>query len=206
MEEAQRMRNDFTRVNFGWWQFGPDIQPDLYEYGTSRAAAFDCPATVLTNMEAFEANPRTEDILEVMRRWEDVRRKNWLTPQQKEMLKDPTQEHILLINETGDYELVPYRHLPGAAGGSEAIRVFCFARMGRSYAVAWATGEDTVLGLALEDVLAEKELGGERIPVEILDGKARIPVSGRCYLSIPGSGEKLRTALEQATAEREEIL
>lgn len=35
-EEAPRMRQDFTRLNFGWWAYREDTQPDMYEYGTSR--------------------------------------------------------------------------------------------------------------------------------------------------------------------------
>jgi hypothetical protein len=40
---------------------------DMFEYGTSRAAAWDCPVTVMEKTEAFKTHPRTDDILEVMR-------------------------------------------------------------------------------------------------------------------------------------------
>ncbi len=48
-EEASRMRHDFTRINFGWlgyWAPGEatiGTQPDMLEYVTSIAAAWDCP-------------------------------------------------------------------------------------------------------------------------------------------------------------------
>ena len=38
------MQDDFTRINFGWWRFNNETQSDIFEYGTSRAAAWDCPA------------------------------------------------------------------------------------------------------------------------------------------------------------------
>ncbi len=52
-----------------WWAFYKDTQPDMYEYGTSRAAAWDCPITMMENIELFKSHPRTDDIFEVLRRW-----------------------------------------------------------------------------------------------------------------------------------------
>ncbi|MDW7657910.1 MAG: hypothetical protein SCM11_12140, partial [Bacillota bacterium] len=63
-EEAPRMRQDLTRLNFGWWGFWAlRTQPDMFEYGTSRAAAWDCPVTVMEKLDAFKTHPRTDDIL-----------------------------------------------------------------------------------------------------------------------------------------------
>lgn len=89
-EEASRMRHDFTRINFGWlgyWAPGEatiGTQPDMLEYVTSIAAAWDCPPiSIHSNLEAFAAHLRTEDNLEVIRRWEEVRAGHWLTEEQK---------------------------------------------------------------------------------------------------------------------------
>jgi hypothetical protein len=86
-EEAPRMRNDFTRLNFGWWGYFQDTQPDMYEYGTSRAAAWDSPVTVISNMDVYKSNPRTADNFEVLRRWEEARKTGFLTEAMKEELK-----------------------------------------------------------------------------------------------------------------------
>ena len=195
---AQHMRGSFTRVNFGWWAYRQDTQPDIYEFGTSRAAAWDCPATVQANMPVFQSNPRTADTLEVMRRWEDVRASSWLTDAQKEMLKDKTQEHILLINEQGQYELLPYAQIPTC---SKDIRAFYFTRNGKNYIVCWhTTGSGKLkLGLQPEKVTYEKELGGEKIPTEACGDGIIIPVAGRSYLSTTLSKEALLDAFQNAS-------
>lgn len=179
---AQHMRGSFTRVNFGWWSFRKDTQPDIFEFGTSRAAAWDCPATMQAKGNNFQDNPRTDDILEVMRRWEDVRAKNWLTDAQKEMLKDKVQEHTLLINEDGEYELVPYTQIKSC---SEDIRAFFFERKSKNYIVCWhATGCGKLkLALPAEQVCYEKEPGGEAVSFECGMNEITIPVAGKSYLS-----------------------
>ena len=189
-EEAPRMRQDFTRLNFGWWHYYvpgqgaggiTGIQPDHYEYGTSRAAAWDCPVTVQVSLKDLSSHPRTDDILEVMRRWEDVRQKGWLTEEHKAMLKELGQEHILLINEDKDYELVPYTQITCP---DEHVRAFAFERKGYSYVVFWHVDDCCKLELNLnpEAFLVEKELGGQVIPAELDGEKVLVPAEGRRYL------------------------
>ena len=61
-EEAPRMRQDFTRINFGWLgYFVPDettigTQPDMLEYVTSVAAAWNCPISIHSNIAAFDTS------------------------------------------------------------------------------------------------------------------------------------------------------
>ena len=149
--EAPLMRRDFTRVDFGWWtlylpgqQYANirtiGIQPDMWEFGTSRAAAWDCPTTVQIDLGRAARHPRIGDLMEVMRRWEDVRAKNWLTPEQKEMLKDPAREHHLYLNEAGGYELVEWRQIPvGGERHSPGLRAFLFERAGDRVVAYWHT-------------------------------------------------------------------
>ena len=184
-EEAPRMQQDFTRLNFGWWGFwGPGTQPDMFEYGTSRAAAWDCPVTMMENIKDFKSHPRTDDILEVMRRWEDVRAKKWLTQEQKLALRYLEQEHILLINENGDYELVPYDRITGTAGDSKDVLAYIFERSGERYVVYWHTSKSANLFIPLDakDVSLHKELGDEPIALTSLEDGITIPAAGRCYL------------------------
>ncbi len=182
LEEAPRMANDFTRLNFGWWYYAPDTMPDMYEYGTSKAESWDCPVTMMANFERFGKNPRTKDILEVMRRWEDVRKKNILTKEQKIMLRDPNTEYTLLINADGEYELVPYYEIKTRDGD---VSAFSFERNGKSYVTCWhktGSGEIT-LPTSKDSIICEKELGGERIEVRGNDTKATITISDKCYIS-----------------------
>jgi len=196
-EEAPRMARDFTRVNFGWWAYRMDTQPDHYEYGSMRAAAWDCPFTMLGTLENLNRTARTADTLEVLRRWEDARVCNWLTPAQKEMLRRTEQEHILLINEQGDYELVPYAQ---TQTGDDKIRAFTFRRGSRNYAVIWHTEGSAALRLpnAPGDLIYEKELGGERLAVRMKEGSAELTIAGRSYLSTNERMETLETALKLA--------
>lgn len=200
-EEAPRMQMDFTRLNFGWWAYWAlRTQPDMFEYGTSRAAAWDCPITLMENMEAFKSHPRTDDIFEVLRRWEDVRAKKWLTKEQKLALQNLEQEHILLINENGDHELVPYDRITGAAGECKDILAFIFERKDERYVVYWHTTGNGSLELPLDakDVTLQKDLGCEPTPFSVGKSTITIPVGGRCYLRSSLSKEELIKAFENA--------
>ena len=152
LAEAPLMRQNFTRVNFGWWQLHqPDLkdehgvptigtQPDMWEFGTSRAAAWDCPTTVQIHLDHAARHARIKDLMEVVRRWEDVRTKKWLTPEQKEMLKDPVREHHLYLNEAGGYELVEWKQIPVGGGRLvPGLRAFLFERGGKRVVAYWHT-------------------------------------------------------------------
>ena len=165
---AQRLAKDFTRVDFGWWGLHrPQLdgepalkeglfragrrtvgtQADLWEYGTSKAAAFDCPSTMQMPLSALRANKRIDDILETTRRWEDVRARKWLTPAQKEMLKDPAREFHLLSDGKGGYDLVEWRQLDVAGGKWTAVRAFVYEKDGRRHVVYWHVADKARLVL-----------------------------------------------------------
>lgn len=195
--QAPRMEQDFTRLNFGWWQLYPDTQPDTYEFGTSRAAAWDCPITLKATREQFQQNPRTDDILEVMRRWEDVRAKKWLTQAQKQALRDPNTEHILLCNEAGEYELVSYYRV---ATEDEQVAAYVFERSGSRYAVCWhTTGEGKMeIPLPADSFTYHDQLGAPALPLEEVNGSTTLSLSHRRYIQTNLSAEALTRALKQA--------
>ncbi len=195
LDEVSRMAEDFTRVNFGWWRYYGDTQPDMYEYSSSLSAAWDCPATMMAHFDFekfYKSNPRTKDVFEVLRRWEDVRRKKWLTPEQKQSLRNADQEHILLVNENNEYELLPYDEIKGAAN-DEAVRAFAFERNGKAYVVCWhASGEGKLaLPLVHDELVYEEEIGGEVCEIEKANDSSIISLAGRRYLSAPVSKEEL---------------
>ena len=195
-DEAVRMRQDFTRLNFGWWGVFTEqdggIQPDHWEYGTALAAAFDCPATYQGRLDPMNAHPRIDDLLEVLRRWEDVRLSGWLTDaQKKEIIENQLQERILLINEQKEYELVPYAQIPTADGN---LRAFGFERMGRSYVVYWHTSGEGTMKLPFP-VAVQDEL---YLPAT---GTDTLAVSHRRYASSDLPLAELTAAFAQATLE-----
>ena len=200
LEEAGRMIHDFTRLNFGWWKYAADTMPDIYEYGTSKAASWDCPVTLQTNPTLLASNPRTADTLEVLRRWEDVRRRDWLTTEQKEMLRDPNTEYTLLINEEGDYELVSYDPIHIAKDLQQEITAYFFERKGLNYVVCWHTqGKGKIkLALSASDICYEETLGDTPVAFESLPDGILLPVSRKHYLHTAQSKEVLLSAFEAA--------
>jgi hypothetical protein len=172
-EEAPRMKNNFTSLNFGWLDYvlpGESTigtQPDILEYVTSRAAAWDCPISLKAYSERFDRHPRTADNLEVLRRWEEVRAKHWLTEGQKQMLQNLNQEHILLLNEKQELELVPYDQIMNVAQESREVRAFTFKRNNSFYVVYWHISGDRNLELPLKsnEIILMESLG-VAIPVQ----------------------------------------
>ena len=216
-EEAPRMRQDFTRINFGWlgyWIPGersidywlPGVQtigtqPDMWEYVTSIAAAWDCPISVWSDLKAFESYSRTRDNLEVVRRWEEVRAKHWLTEEQKKMLQNVHQEHHLLINEQNQFELVPYDQILDVAGGSKEVRAFIFQRQKEYYVVYWHISGDKKLELSLsaKDITLYEELGQSVAIPSSTNNKTVVPVGNRHYIKINNlTKEQLLDVLKNA--------
>ena len=148
LAEAPVMRQDFTRLDFGWWGFWANgdtvrgrktigTQPDMWEYGTSKAASWDCPATIQANLTKFKAHARADDIMATMRRWEDVRARNLLTAAQKEMLKNPAREFHLVPDGKGAYDLVEWEQIAVAGGKDAEVRAFLYERGGRRVVEYW---------------------------------------------------------------------
>ena len=197
-KEAKFMQNDLTRVNFGWWAFYLDTRPDVYEFGTSKAAAWNCPVTVMAGPDRFEENPRFADIFEVMRRWEDVRAKKWLTKEHLEMLRDEKKEHTLIINEKGEYELVEYEEIKLAPEAT--VSAFTFTRNEEVYAVVWDNKGESVMKLNQDLVISyTTDVGGEDIPYAKKCKKAHLPISRKAYIRASCDKEALIAAIRSAT-------
>ncbi len=206
-EEAPRMRQDFTRLNFGWLgYFIPNentigTQPDMWEYATSVAAGWDSPISIHSSLIGFNAHPRTSDNLEVVRRWEEVRSKHWLTKEQKEMLQNADQEHHLLINEQNNFELLPYYQIHDIAGGSKEVRAFIFQRQKEYYVVYWHISGNKKLELPLNssNVTLYEKIGQEEIVSMGANNKIILPASNRRYIKVNNlTKEQLLEAFKEA--------
>lgn len=196
VEEAARMKQDFTRINFGWWGYWlPDTQPDQWEYGASKAAAWDCPVTIKSSLWRFRDHPRTADIFEVFRRWEDVRTSGWLSDAQKQMLRSKC-EFTLLLDENEAYELVPYQRI----NTIPEISAFIFERKEKRWVVYWHhTGNGTIqLLLSSDAIVLKDQLSGPAIKAEHFDDGIYLPAAGRRYISTELSREDVTRAFEQA--------
>jgi len=205
-KQAERMKADFSRVNFGWLgYFLPNeksvgTQPDMIEFVTSLAASWDCPVSLSTNLNLLKAHARSSDNLEVFRRWEEVRSENWLTEEQKKMLQNADQEHHLLMNEQDEFELIPYEQIHNIAGKNREVRAFLFERQRDYYVVYWHISGDKQLELPfnVSDVKLYKNLKEEKVISSGNEHFITIPVGERRYLKLNNiSKEDIHKALEK---------
>ena len=191
-DEAEQIRQDFTRVDFGWWYFFEDIEPDIYEFGISRAVAFDCPITLIcpANWE-IPANKRAYDNLEVIRRWEEYRSE--VTDEQKLLLRDPEKEYTLL--KVGDgLDFVAYDRL----SAPEGITAYGFEHNGKYHVTLWHKKDSAKLAISCGNISYRDEYEGNELPKENVDGKTVITVSNKAYITF-GSKEELVNAIAEAT-------
>ena len=149
VREAEYIAQDFTSIEFGWMGYRAPrrgytgYQPDMYEYVCSRAAAWDCPYSIVADLKELKDHPRTKDNLEVMHRWEEVRINGLLSPEQKDELKSTEQEHFLIINEESKYEMLPYKQITQLP--DTTISAFIYERSGKAGVVFWnISGESQI--------------------------------------------------------------
>ncbi|MDD3544983.1 MAG: hypothetical protein PHG96_06445 [Kiritimatiellae bacterium] len=194
MAEASKVALDFTSINFGWLRYDAPskttmgTQPDILEYVSSRALAWDCPISLNGHrLKNLDAHPRTPDNLEALRRWEELRVNGTLTPEQKETLRDPDQEHHALLDAEGNIEIVPFDQIHEAACGSAAVRAFVFERKRKVYVVYWHPYGEGTLEVALppERAALMDQFGKPEAPPKE-NGKLTLPLDKLRYLEVRG--------------------
>jgi len=207
---AARNTENFTGVDFGWLTYTPrtpktiGTQPDHIEFYWSRAAAWDCPVAFHTTPSRLKSNARSTDSIEIIRNWEEARMSGWLSDEQREQLRNVEQEHILLVNEKGERELLPYDQIEQCAGGNDELRAFVFERGDEAWVVFWHTyGEGVVhLDLPPDKVKLWRPLGTE-VNLKQVDGKLAIEFSDRQFLQGVGiTRQQLVRAFEEATVQK----
>ncbi len=188
LAEAELLANDFSSINFGWIHpVVPDsqtigTQPDMVEYAESKATGWNSVISIVGKLDVLNSSARTDDYLEVVKRWEEFRVKGSITDVQRKDLQNPNKEHILLINEKGEYELIVYKQIDIPAE-NKSIRAFIFNRNNKTWVVYWHTsGEGNLeLDINAKDMTLHKELGAE-IPVQQNNNKVTLPVGNRRYI------------------------
>jgi hypothetical protein len=204
--EAQRVAKDFTSINFGWigyWTPGADTigtQPDMLEYVASRATAWDCPVSLIGDLAALKAHPRTPDNLEALRRWEEFRLGKGLTAEQRLSLRNHDQEHTLLL-ERGDLVLTPWSPIDNAAGKDRPCRAFVFERSGETWVSYWHTSGEASLRIELEPRrCALMREPGDSISIKSRGSQMILPLGERRYLRCSGqSRDAVVAAFRNAT-------
>ncbi len=114
-EEAPRMQRDFTRLNFGWWGFWSlRTQPTC----SSTARAGRPPG--IARLRSWRKRKRSKRIRAPTISWRSCALgrcpgEEVADAGTEKGLQNLEQEHILLIDENGAYELAPYDPITGAA-------------------------------------------------------------------------------------------
>ncbi len=198
LEEAPRMRNDYTRLNFGWWN-GRDmgLQPDMIEYGTSKAAAWDCPATIQFNIDTTPNHPRFSDIMETFRRWEEARSRGLLSQEDKNRLKNEKQEYTLMKDGKGGYELVRIQSLDPV---EKEMSAYLLKWRGKTMIMYWHKTAEGIIRISLpaSGLHLYNELSGSEESIEESEGCSIIPVGQKRYIYTDSSTKTLINAFLSA--------
>ncbi len=209
IKEIEKTSNDFTSIDFGWINYVKPgikttraeidynskklewfteslnettigVQPDMLEYVESLATSWNCPVSLVGNLEDLRLHPRNSDNMEVLRRWEDVKINGLLTKKDIKEIKNGKQEHILLIDENGNYELQPYKRI---SKENSKVRAFLFHRKNKVWVVYWHISGDGFIELPIgSDVIKLYKELGEEISLEKSNDKVKLPVGSRKYI------------------------
>ena len=152
-------------------------------------------------------HPRGADLLEVMRRWEDIRSRRLLTSGQiaKFRALKPGSGITALIDEEGGYV---FRDVSQATIGTDtegrSFRAFLFGDGGRTVVQFWCADNDRrafyLPAGALPFVWRDEYVGKALTPERTADG-LRIVAEGRQYLFFDAGERDVRVLLERAVPE-----
>lgn len=182
---AERISKDFTSVNFGWVDYlAPDsttigMQPDMYEYICSKALAWDSPISLVGKLDQIKKHPRTDDNFDVISRWENAKIGNRLTMEQKQMLKDPDAEYLLLEGKDGTLEL--HRYYP-ITDDRSCVRAFVFEKDGRSCLICWHISGETEITADFGRSVAVYRPDGKPVRHSRRSGRLSLTVSDRVII------------------------
>jgi hypothetical protein len=173
----------------------------MWEFGQSTSIAWRCPMTIQMSLYNLKKHPRTADILETMRRWEEYREKDLMTEaERKEIISDYRQEHHLLKLADGTYKVVRYAQIP-VSGGKSSVRAFLFERDGSRWVVYWDGKGESRLSLPIAGDKAElfDEFAGNTVAFEKGASSLVIPAGNRRYLKTPLSSDEIKAAFAAAS-------
>ena len=209
--QAPKVWQDMTRCNFGWWHLyapkqcaGPEatigVQPDMWEFGLSVSVAWRCPVTMQADIADLRAHPRTADILETVRRWEEFRERDLMTREERrEILSDYRQEHHLLKLADGSYKIVRCEQIP-VGDGKTAVRAFLFEADGYRWVVYWKGDGNAKMSLPVSagDIALFDEFAGRPLVIEKGAAEVTVPAEARVYLCTTLSADSVKLAFAAA--------
>lgn len=108
-----RLRNQaYFRRNLmpgmlGWFRMTPETSVEAIEWMLARSAAFDAGYAFVTSFDVLERNGRSDEILELLGRWEEARMADAFSPDQKTRMEDIRSEFRLQEAGDGTWTLTP---------------------------------------------------------------------------------------------------
>lgn len=202
LQEATMLENDFSAVNFGWMDYSlpssksGGLQPDMIEYVCSKAAAFNCPVSLLASLSQLQEHPRTADNLEVLRRWETARLSGFFTNAQRQAMRKPGYEVTLLHDRKGAMHLQAVKPV-STKDSTLPLKIFLFEQDGKTLVQYWHLkgSEQFFLRLPAGSVKLYHELDEPAIPVVSFNDGIVLPAAERRILVCSLPPEQVLKAL-----------
>ena len=96
----------------GWYLLGEQTTMAEMEWMLARAAGYHAGFAMVARPKALRSNPRTPQLLDAIREWEEARTTNAFTLAQREALKNPKDEFHLEKIAAGKWNLYQYSLSP----------------------------------------------------------------------------------------------
>jgi hypothetical protein len=180
-----------TPGELGWFGIGPKsgnydgLQYDEIEYLMVKSLAYNAPISLQTSFARMEAHALTPDILEIVRRYEELRFSGRVPTLICEQLKEQGRDFVLLPETMEPQDAVP-RFVPvqevAEVAGTHDVRSFVGAWREATVATLWHyLGNDGKLVLDVPRVAAY-DVRGRSVAVERHGSQSRVPLDHRRLL------------------------
>lgn len=181
--------DDMTPGELGWFGIGPrsgaydGLQFDEIEYLMCKSLGLNAPISLQTSFARMESHPLTEDILEIVRRYEQIRLTGTVPEATLIKLRQQGKDFVMLPaamtrTETGGAEFVEVEEIPEVAGTHD-VRAFVGSHGDGGVAAIWHyLGRDGRLLIDATEVTAH-DVRGEPVALRTSDGLTAIPLGPR---------------------------
>jgi hypothetical protein len=181
--------DDMTPGELGWFGIGPKsgnydgLQFDEIEYLMCKSLALDAPISLQTSFSRMESHPLTAEILEIVRRYEQLRLSDTVPEATLARLRQQGTDFLMLPDpmartETGRPQFAEVQELPRVAGTHD-VRSFAGSHGDGGVATVWHyLGRDGRLLFDTADVAAY-DVRGEPVVLEASNGLTAVLLGPR---------------------------
>ena len=113
-------------------------------------------------------------------------------------MRNTSDEHTMLINEKGDYEVVPYEEIKGTPDG---VRAFVFERLGERYVSIWHKNAECeiTLPVAKDKISYFTDFGKEEIETVGNEKSVTFAVNSRKYIKTSLTKDEICEAIKNSS-------